>query len=346
MSTPPPEVFAAFIFALVRFAERTLGLTRQALLDVVGLDAALAYDLDARVPYEALLALWEHLIARFPEEPLGLLYAQHVTLEELGVLGHLSLHSASLRESVARFVRFQALLDPFFLITLDEDEDAGLATITLDHLPRVVAMREPIELFCTIMCRNVMQRADAPAHHPARRVSFAHARCHDAAYYEEILGLPTRFEQPRTAITFERELLAARMRGAQPALSHYIDHYLMDMLGALGRPAPPGAAAELSAQVLDFLGEHLSDGQIQQADAARHLRTSARTLQRRLSAEGTTFTQLLTEARQAKAHHLLTTTALPVYEIAGLLGYQDAASFYRAFRHWHDTTPEQVRQRS
>lgn len=345
MTTPPAEVFAAFIFALVRFAERELGLKRRELLSVVGVSASMAYDLDARVPYEALLALWEHLIARFPDEPLGLLYAQHVALEELGVLGHLSLHSASLRESVARFVRFQVLLDPFFVMTLDEDEATGLATITIDHLPRVTAMREPMELFCAIMCRNVLLRADAPPHHPDRLVCFAHSRRHDASYYEEILRLPTRFEQPRTGITFERSLLSSQLQGAQPALSHYIDHYLLGLLERMVT-APAASEATTSAQVRAFLADRLQDGLIQQGDAARHLRLSARTLQRRLSAEGTTFSQLLTEARQARAHELLTTTELPVYEIAHRLGYQDAASFYRAFKQWHQTTPEQARQRS
>lgn len=340
-----PKVFAAFAFALIEFAAEALGHDRHTLRELVQLDASLLGDLDAQIPYETLPTLWKLLVTHHPDEPLGLRYANLLDLEQLGVLGHLVLHSASLRESIARFIRFQVLLDPFFKMTFCEADEHAI--LTIDHEPRVRALIEPMEMFCAVMCRSTLKRvALQNTHHPLRVIRFAHPRRHALHHYDDLFGAPVLFDQPDTSVTFERALLDAPMLGAQPTLSHYIEHYLQNLLESLrditrDDASPPQTASE---QVRAFLVEHLRDGLTQQADAAHHLRTSARTLQRRLAAERTSFANILNEVRRAQAQHLLTTTQLPIYEIAYFLGYQDVPSFYRAFKQWTHTTPELARR--
>jgi AraC-like DNA-binding protein len=70
---------------------------------------------------------------------------------------------------------------------------------------------------------------------------------------------------------------------------------------------------------------------------------SERTLQRRLTEEGTSFKQLLTEARREKAREYLADPSLDIKEVAFLLGYEDNNSFYRAFRLWEGDTPSNWR---
>jgi hypothetical protein len=69
-------------------------------------------------------------------------------------------------------------------------------------------------------------------------------------------------------------------------------------------------------------------------------------LQRRVVDDGSTFRQLLLEARQELAREYLNRTDIDVAEVAYLLGYEDSNSFYRAFRTWEGTTPSQLRQSS
>jgi AraC-like DNA-binding protein len=76
---------------------------------------------------------------------------------------------------------------------------------------------------------------------------------------------------------------------------------------------------------------------------ARELGMSGRTLQRRISEEGTSFRQLLTETRQELVRNYLGDEMLEIAEAAFLLGYEDANSFYRAFRSWTGTTPSEWR---
>ncbi|MEI2395321.1 AraC family transcriptional regulator [Paenibacillus phytohabitans] len=77
--------------------------------------------------------------------------------------------------------------------------------------------------------------------------------------------------------------------------------------------------------------------------AAKQLKMSGRTLQRRLTDENTTFKQLLTEARHEQAREYLADPSLDIKEVAYLLGYEDQNSFYRAFRLWEGDTPSKWR---
>ncbi|MCM3628391.1 AraC family transcriptional regulator [Paenibacillus glycanilyticus] len=78
---------------------------------------------------------------------------------------------------------------------------------------------------------------------------------------------------------------------------------------------------------------------------ARDLGMSERTLQRRLTEEGTGFKQLMTQVRHELALNYLEDSVLDMKEIAFLLGYEDQNSFYRAFRIWEGDTPSNWRIR-
>ncbi|MES2296586.1 MAG: AraC family transcriptional regulator ligand-binding domain-containing protein [Pseudomonadota bacterium] len=79
-------------------------------------------------------------------------------------------------------------------------------------------------------------------------------------------------------------------------------------------------------------------------DIARQLHVSARTLQRKLAADGLSFSRLLDEVRREYALQRLRGGSFHLAELAYMLGFVDTNSFYRAFRRWTGTTPEKYRQ--
>jgi len=81
-----------------------------------------------------------------------------------------------------------------------------------------------------------------------------------------------------------------------------------------------------------------------QAELASLVNLSARSLHRRLSAEGESFQQLAQQERLAKAKRLLRESTLSLSEISLRLGYTDAGNFSRAFRRECRLTPGQYRQ--
>ena len=103
------------------------------------------------------------------------------------------------------------------------------------------------------------------------------------------------------------------------------------------------ASVTTVARVRAALLEGLPSRRVSVADVAKRLDLSARTLQRRIEAEGTSFQQILRDTRAALARHYLERTTLSAAEIAFLLGFDEPNSFYRAFRAWTGSTPSGVR---
>jgi AraC-like DNA-binding protein len=89
----------------------------------------------------------------------------------------------------------------------------------------------------------------------------------------------------------------------------------------------------------------LAGGSCSLEGTARVLGMSARTLQRRLHADGTSFGALLDALRRELADEYLA-RQLSIPEIAWLLGYAEPSAFHHAFKRWTGTSPEQARARS
>ena len=72
---------------------------------------------------------------------------------------------------------------------------------------------------------------------------------------------------------------------------------------------------------------------------------SVRTLQRSLSANGVSYTQLLEQTRRETSFNLVKQDEVPLDLVAQKLGYSDYAKFSRAFQRWFRETPRQARLR-
>jgi AraC-like DNA-binding protein len=143
--------------------------------------------------------------------------------------------------------------------------------------------------------------------------------------------------------------------GLQTALSFTFDDAMQPFMGARGSmPGSPtryrhGALTDLDEnastrdRVWAVLCGALPSGQCTMVDVASRLALSRRTLQRRLSGEGTTFQQVLSRIRESLARYYLANTTLSCTQISFLLGFEDPNSFFRAFHDWTGSTPERLR---
>ena len=77
---------------------------------------------------------------------------------------------------------------------------------------------------------------------------------------------------------------------------------------------------------------------------AQRMAMSIRSLQRRISASGTSASILLDRACYAKALELLANKRISIDKIASQLGFSDERSFRKAFQRWAKKSPAQVRR--
>ncbi len=90
---------------------------------------------------------------------------------------------------------------------------------------------------------------------------------------------------------------------------------------------------------------YVSDGRVDVALAAELAGHSTRTLQRRLKLCGSSYSQILQEARFQLACMRLREPGLKVIDIAMMTGYQTPQHFARAFRRFMGVTPSEYRHR-
>jgi len=115
----------------------------------------------------------------------------------------------------------------------------------------------------------------------------------------------------------------------------------------MGRAQPPRnrSADDFHQRVRHVVGLLLAGGPIDVRRVAGLVRTSARTLQRRLHREGLTYAQVVAQARLETARKMLGDPGRKVGDVARTLGYSDAAHFTRAFQRWTGLTPTGFRRR-
>ncbi len=87
----------------------------------------------------------------------------------------------------------------------------------------------------------------------------------------------------------------------------------------------------------------LKHGHPRLGQVAEKLGITQRTLQRRLSAAGTSYTQLVNEVRFSPVIKLLEKPHVPIASIASKAGFATHGGFTSAFNAWAGMTPSQYR---
>ena len=167
------------------------------------------------------------------------------------------------------------------------------------------------------------------------RLDWAHPRPAHADEYRRMFSPLQRFEAPATAVWFDARVLQAAVVVTPAGLKAFL------------RGAPQSVfLKQVVATGLSNQARRLCRGALDQGAAAptlamvsRTLDLSAATLRRRLEDEGASWGQLKDEVRRDLALQHLADGRLSVGEIADRLGFNDASTFYRAFRKWTGSSP-------
>ena len=325
-------VAAGIVNAACDRIARYCGFSRAELLLRVGLDEQLLANADGLVRAEALMELMRCAKERMRDPALGLKLACLVDLREQGFWGYAVLSSASLGERVQEHVRYQRLRAPWEIVVRVEAR-----TATLELIPHEVPRDLRPMLIEWLMATALLHFQDhfGQRPHGVRLLLSYRAQPHHAELAALFEGTLER-DAPCNALIVPTELLSLPLQG-DPHLQRLARGQLDAQLQAL--PIEPRSLLD---QVRARVAARL-DGDASLERIALDLSLHARTLQRQLDAEHTSFQQLLDEARHAQAIKLLHDPTLRVDGLAARLGYADATSFRRAFRRWTGLTPASYR---
>lgn len=170
-------------------------------------------------------------------------------------------------------------------------------------------------------------------------LEFSHpAESDTVAAMEQASGAHIRCGMPNNRAIFSADVLAWPIPQANTALLPLLQQHADALLQAR-HPREGGVVAQVRQSITARLGQ----GPVKLADVAADLHVSTRTLQRRLFESGLAFQNVLDATRHELALHYLADTAMPVAEVANLLGFQDTPAFHHAFKSWQGQGPSQYR---
>ncbi len=262
----------------------------------------------------------------------GLLVGQRVGLGSFGLLGYLMQSAPDLRTALTLGVRHFGLHNPNSTSTLVVRRSIATFSHSLVELG-IEGRAQVIDLSVGIMV-NVIRTLRGPGASPIE-VRVAHARPRSVAPFVDFIRARVTFDAPETQIVIPSSWLDQPLPTSDPLLHQLMQHRVAELQSQAGEA--------VATQLRRILPALIDARTAVASEAAARLGLGARTLNRRLAAEGTTFTQLRDETRHSMAIQLLRGTHLRAAEIAEKLGYANASAFTSAFRRWSGEAPSRWR---
>ena len=311
------------------------GLDAEALFREAGLDIGTGHRLDPAELSDKLSHLWELAVAATGDPYVGIRTAPRQPLGALGLIAHLILACPTMLQAMERLCQYVGFVLP-------------TASARLDALPERVRLvlhlspgRRPVPAqrydFIAGLVLRLMEwmtgRVVAPQliHHPRPAPA-------DPAPYVESFHASVRFAQPICAMDFDRADLDVPLPTANPAVADWCSRLAADL--------EQTRRGQLRVRVKKVLVDRLPKGDPRRDEVAAVLRMSERTLQRRLSEEGTHFQELVDATRRELAQQYLSVGRMSPKEMSFELGFADPSNFYRACKRWFGHSPKALRQLS
>jgi len=169
-------------------------------------------------------------------------------------------------------------------------------------------------------------------------VLFSHEEPEDLSAQEAHFRCPVHYGADRDGLEISNDRLRAGNRLGDARISEFFDAHLEQEL------VDYSGDERLDERVRNQVAQSLSEGVPKISEISARMGMSSRTLQRRLSAQGHVYQDLVDAARRELAEKLLRQTEFSLAEIAFLTGYAEQSTFSRAFKRWYGHTPASYRR--
>ncbi|MFL6658663.1 MAG: AraC family transcriptional regulator ligand-binding domain-containing protein [Massilia sp.] len=309
-----------------------------ALLGKVGIGIEALAAPDSLLCLKQVMSLLNDTAASLNLPDFALRLARRQDLQVLGAVALLAQRCPTLGHALAALERNMAYHCPGLRMTLEDDParptfwrcvfdfDVGTSAFR----------RQAIELCLGVAEQFFLSVSGGQAHD--WQISFRHGSALSLADYEGALRSTVRLEQPVNALSFPGWLMqlpmpsdhAQRQESAACRDSHLVQRLPLD----------------LPQRVETMVSRHLGDGGSSLVRIAQQMGMHERTLQRRLKEHGLVFEDIIDRVRRTRAEAYLLQSAMPLAELAAMLGYAEQSSFIRSCWRWFNMTPQAMRESS
>lgn len=311
-----------------------------------GLDAASVFteagfsitdldDPDFRWSTEGASRVWTIATERSGNPDIGLLNPHAPRPDQYGVVGYTMMSSPDLHTGLLRLIRYLCIVSDAATVTLETGAGGKWMKLELvgGECPVPRARYDYAILSLLTFIRWTLGLPLKPL-----AAAFAFPVPTSLVAYNEAFGAPLQFDAEFNGFLISNKDLTSRLPTAIPELAELHERIAGQALRKLKK-------SDTSHKARDVVARHLHDGTPLRSAIATALKMSDHTFQRRLTSEGTSFTDLVDDTRRELAQHHLGDQRMTFSEIAYLLGYADQSTFFRATQRWFGESPGEYRSR-
>jgi len=266
----------------------------------------------------------------------GLRMSSHQSLDVLGPLSLVIRNAPTVRDALKDVIRYLFVQSPGIIVSVDERPSRVENTVAVSvevRLPGSIVTRQNSDL-CLADAHNFL-RLFAGENYELCAVSLSHQPIVNRAVYERFFGARLLEEPSSATLYISRKTFGANVQGANASFRQVAEDYIFRHFGIAEQSA--------SERVRQALRRTLGTASCNKSTIAGLLALHPRTLQRKLSEEGTSFESIKDEVRKQLALEYLRGTRMPLGQISLMLGYPAQSSLSRACRQWFGATPLELR---
>jgi AraC-like DNA-binding protein len=332
-----PTVSTAFVRSAVRALDAG---QRHRALAGAGIAAQVLEVAGGRVPAQAFARLWLAVAQQLDDEFFGL-DARRMKVGSFAMLCQALAGQATVGQALRLALRGFALFLDDISASLRPGPGGGTALVISSRIghrladatqaadARRFADETLLVMLHGLLCWLVGRRVALV------QLDWAHPAPPHAAEYQRMFSPAQRFDAPATAMHFDARLLDAAVAVDAAALKAFLRDAPQSVF--LKQVAGAGVGDALRRRLREALAA--GQGLPTLVSQARALGLSPATLRRRLQAEGEGWQRLKSGVQKDLALRHLADGRLTVADIASQLGFEDASTFYRAFRQWTGLAP-------
>ncbi len=310
-----------------------LGGDARAVLSAARIPVALVGSHDHFLDYRRVIHALEGAAEATGARDFGRRLAQRQGVEILGPVGVAARTAPTVGAALQAVNQYLSVYSPALAIDVAVPEDS-LARFTwavkADRPPPHVQSAE-LSISLSIQVFRLLAGDDFRP----TAVSFRHEPLVAESDYRSYYGTTVRFAEDAYGFSFKPEVLGRRL-SSDGAVHQVVQDYLQGVVTPLDD--------EVTGPVRLLVRRMLPTGGLTLELVATHMAVHPRTLQRQLGTEGRTFADIVDEVRRAEAEQYLSTTRMPMTQVAGLLGYAEQSVLSRSCQRWFGMSPSSYRR--
>lgn len=326
------KIHPAIAQTIVRTVEN-YGVDPKEILAKLGVNSTSGFSQNKRLTGSKIDQLWRVSLAATEDDAIGVKFASQFQLGSLNGLGFSWMVSDTLLDGFSRISRFFGVISSAGKIEIQEEKNTIRIALVLPvphGIAEDVGIDSALALFVQL-CRSARGDELSPL-----SINMQRPEPSSVKSFDDFFQCKINYSASINELVFAKHEMLKTLPIANPDLARANDQVVMDYLRKYQVETTLG-------KVSSIVIESLPDGTPSIKSIADQLFMSSKTLQRRLKAEGITFSSLLDDIRLSLANNYLTQDWRSMGEICYLLGFTEPSNFTRWFKGETGKSPGECR---